>query len=561
MKKESRLLYIGAKKEQIMSSNFSRKYKSFFYISFAISAFFILFYLLFRIVYFIIADYMWYEKILAFFLLLAESFVLIHTLGYFLNLFLVKKEAFKESPKTEKKIENYPPIAIVVASYKEPIAIVKDTLICFYNISYPNKFLYFLDDTQYDLPWDTPENKLRYRREVEELCEWLGINLFRAQWHGAKAGMINDFLQFLDGKRRDDFEFYPYQEKIKTEKEKYLIIFDADMNAVPDFAEDLVRMLENRPKTAFIQTPQYYTNFETNRVARAAGIQQAIFYEYICEGKSLKDAMFCCGTNVVFRIEALMDVGGFDETSVTEDFATSLKLHKKGWQSLYVNRNLSFGMGPEDLGAFFKQQFRWATGTVSVLRDLPKIMWHDLRRFTLGQWWEYFLASTHYFVGWVLFIMIISPLAFLLFDTPSYFANPEMYFLAFTPYIILTSFMFFWTIMERKYRFTELMSALLINIVSFPVFMKASFYGLMGIKTKFGITPKEGAHILSFKSLIPQILTALLCTFGITWGLLRLYYEREPFYALLTNVFWTVFNLITLSYFLYLNHSQEGEAS
>lgn len=544
-----------------MTLHFNKKYKSFFYLSFSLAIFFILFYLSFRLISFISADFPWYEKILAFLLLFAEGFVLIHSLGYFFNIYLVKKEAFKENQHVEAKLEHYPPIAIVVASYKEPIPVLKDTLTCFYNISYPNKFLYFLDDTRYDLPWDTPENKQKYRREIEELCQWLNINLFRANWHGAKAGMINDFLQFLADNPRPDFEFYPYQGKTKTEKEKYLIIFDADMNAVPDFAEDLITMLENRPKTAFIQTPQYYTNFETNRVARAAGVQQAIFYEYICEGKSLKDAMFCCGTNVVFRIEALMDVGGFDETSVTEDFATSVKLHKKGWQSLYVNRNLSFGMGPEDLGAFFKQQFRWATGTVGVLRDLPKLFWKDFRRFTIAQWWEYFLASTHYFVGWVLFIMIISPLTFLLFDTPSYFAHPEMYLLAYAPYIILTSFLFFWTIMERKYQFSDLMSALLINIVSFPVFMKASFYGLLGIKSSFGITPKGGANILSFKSLIPQIVTAILCTFGITWGILRLYYEREPFYALLTNIFWTFFNLATLSFFLYLNHSEEGETS
>lgn len=540
-----------------MSPYFSQKYKTFFYISFFLALFSLLSYLVFRLFFFIIADYAWYEKIPAFFLLFAESFVLIHTLGYFFNVYIVKRREFNLTSYIKPELESYPPIAIVVASYKEPISILKDTLTCFYNISYPNKYLYCLDDTRYDLPWDTPENKQKYRRELEELCQWLEVNLFRANWHGAKAGMINDFLQFLAGNSRPDFEFHAYQKKEKTEKEKYLIVFDADMNAVPNFAEDLIRIMESRPKNAFIQTPQYYTNFETNRVARAAGVQQAIFYEYICEGKSLKDAMFCCGTNVVFRIEALMDVGGFDEESVTEDFATSVKLHRKGWQSLYVNRNLSFGMGPEDLGGFFKQQFRWATGTLGILREFPKMIWNHFHQFTMNQWWEYFLASTHYLVGWVLCTMIFAPVIYLIFGVPAYFANENMYFLIYIPYIFLTSFLFFWTIMERRYRFSEMISALLINIVTFPVFMKASLYALMGIPTKFGITPKGGSHILSFKSLVPQITIALICVFSITWGFLRLYYEREPFYTLLVNIFWTSFNLVTLSYFLYLNHSEE----
>lgn len=542
-----------------MSSEFSLKYKTFFYFFFFLAIFFMLFYLAFRIVFFLFADYLWYEKIFAFMLLFAEVFVLTHTLGYFSNIFIVKRDAFKEEPDLELELDHYPSIAIVVASYKEPISVLRETLTCFYNISYPNKYLYFLDDTRYELPWDTPENKQKYRKDIEELCQWFEVNLFRANWHGAKAGMLNDFLQFLAGNSRPDFEFHPYQKKIssKTEKEKYLIIFDADMNAVPDFAINFIKILESNPKLAFIQTPQYYTNFETNRVARAAGVQQAIFYEYICEGKSLKNAMFCCGTNVVFRIEALMDVEGFDEISVTEDFVTSVKLHKKGWHSRYVNKNLAFGMGPEDLGAFFKQQFRWATGTIGVLRELPKMMWNNFRQFTPAQWWEYMLASTHYLVGWVLFIMVISPIFYLVFDTPSYFSTPEMYILAYTPYIMFTCFLFFWTIMEKNYHFSDLISALLINITTFPVFMKASIFGLMGIKTSFGITPKGGANILSFKSLIPQLATAILCIFAIAWGFQRLYYEREPFYALLTNIFWASFNLITLSYFLYLNHSEE----
>jgi cellulose synthase (UDP-forming) len=536
-----------------------RSNKSFLGIIFFITLFAMLAYLIVRITLFIISGYNWYEGLISFALILAELFILLHAFGYFLNIYFVRRNAFKSREPFQPSLTYYPPIAIVVASYKEPIDVLRDTLICFYNITYPNKQLYFLDDTRYDLPWDTPENKQKYRHDIEKLCESLEVNLFRANWHGAKAGMINDFLQFLAGNIRPDFDFHQYQKNIKNEKEKYIIIFDADMNAFPDFAEELVTMMEENPKLAFVQTPQYYTNFEKNRVARAAGVQQAIFYEYICEGKSLKNAMFCCGTNVLFRIEALMDVGGMDEESVTEDFATSLKLHRNGWHSIYVNKVLAFGMGPEDLGAFFKQQFRWAIGTIGILRKLIYEFVKHPRQYSLAQWWEYFLSGTHYLIGWAFFIMIISPIIYILFNIPSFFAMPSLYFLTYMPYIAISSFMFFWTILERQYPFSNLLSALLINIVSFPVFMKASFYGLIGKKVSFGITPKGGANILSFRSLIPQILAACLCAFGATWGILRLYYEREPFYAFIANIFWIIFNFITISYFLYLNHSEEKE--
>lgn len=540
-----------------MSSRANHSYKLFLVGAFFLTFFTILFYLVIRIALFVMADYLWYEKILALLLLLAEGFILIHSLGYFVNVFIVHKHLLTAQDKISN-LQHYPPIAIIVASYKEPLSVIQDTLICFYNISYPNKHLYFLDDTRYDLPWDTPENKEKYRHEIEKLCQWLGVNLFRSKWHGAKAGKINDFLQFLAGNIKPGFEINLYGEPgEKKEREKYLIIFDADMNPIPNFAEELVAIMEKKSHVAFIQTPQYYTNFETNRVARAAGVQQAIFYEYICEGKSLKDAMFCCGTNVLFRIEALMSVGGFDENSVTEDFATSVRLHQKGWGSVYLNKVLAFGMGPEDLGAYFKQQFRWATGTIGILRMLFLEIWRNFRKFTLSQWWEYFLASTHYLVGWVFLVMILSPICYLLFNAPSYFARPEMYFLAYTPYIVISTFMFFWTITQRKYRPVDLVPALLINAVAFPVFIKASFFALLGIKTSFGITPKGGAHALSFRSLVPQLIATLLCTFALTWGFLRLYYEQQPFYAILFNMFWTFYNFMTVSFFIYFNHSEE----
>lgn len=511
-------------------------------------------YLIVRIALFIFADYPWYEKIAAFVLLLAELFVLIHTMGYFLNILHVMKNP--SSNKFHSTLAEYPPVAVVVASYKEPLSVLRDTLICFYNLTYPNKYLYLLDDTRYDQPWDSVENKEKYRQDIETLCHDLEVNLFRSNWHGAKAGKINDFLQFLNGHMLEGFKFFHLDKKEKQEKEKYLLIFDADMNPLPDFLEELVWRMENNPKAAFIQTPQYYTNFETNRVACAAGLQQAIFYEYICEGKGIQGAMFCCGTNVLFRRAALMDVQGFDDTSVTEDFATSLKLHVRGWKSMYINRVAAFGLGPEDLGAYFKQQFRWARGTVGIFKKLPHEMLKNFFKLPAAIWWEYFLPCTHYFVGVVFFIMVISPITYLFFNTPSYFISPIIYGLTYLPYFMISGLIFFYTLMVRNYRMLDLSLAMLINAVAFPVYMKACFYALLGIKSSFGVTPKGGSTTLSLWSLMPQLIMSLLCIAAVAWGLLRLYFERDPFYALAINVFWAFCNFCFMSFFLYFNHSE-----
>ena len=67
------------------------------------------------------------------------------------------------------------------------------------------------------------------------------------------------------------------------------------------------------PAVAFVQTPQYYANHDQNRVAAASWSQQALFFGAIARGKDGLDAVFCCGTNVLFRREAFESVGGFPD--------------------------------------------------------------------------------------------------------------------------------------------------------------------------------------------------------------------------------------------------------
>ncbi|OPY72944.1 MAG: Cellulose synthase catalytic subunit (UDP-forming) [Syntrophorhabdus sp. PtaU1.Bin058] len=516
-------------------------------------------YLITRILLFFITEYAWYEKVLAFFLLLSEIFILVHGIGYFFEIFSVAWSRRTLSRKEEPPplLEHYPPVAVIMPSYKEPLEVVKNSLITFYNLSYPNKYIYFLDDTRYDTNWDTPENMEAYKRSIEELCKYIGVDLFRRKWHGAKAGIINDFLQYLNGEMKEGFAFYNYSRKTKPEIEKYMVVFDADSNPFPDFLEPLVAHMEEKPQLAFIQTPQYYINFESNRIARAAGLQQTVFYEYICEGKASKDATFCCGTNVLFRREALQDVGGFDESSVTEDFATSLQFHLRKWKTTYLNRVRTFQMGPEDLGGYFKQQFRWSLGTIGLL---PKVIGHFLRRpfaLTLLQWWEYFLSTTWYFVGFVFFFMVICPVIYLFFNVPVYFAKPEFYFFVFFPYIVITFTTFYWTLKQRNYAVKDLVTGQLLTFVTFPVFIKSSILALLGFKGTFGITPKGMSRALPLKAMWVQLSILAICFSAFVWGINRMIYEQQPLGGILVNTFWCLYHTVILSSIFYFNRPVE----
>lgn len=502
----------------------------------------------------------WHEITYSVIFLMAELFGLVHSVNYLLSMYFQPLQtADAKRSSIEKKtplppLSSYPAVAVVVPSYKEPISILKETLLCFYNLSYPNKYLYLLDDTRYDRSFKNVEEQKKYKNELEELCAWIGVNVFRRKWRGAKAGIINDFLQFRNGADFESLEYLPFQSKQAEKREPYIAIFDADMNPFPHFLDDLIKEMEENPKAAFIQTPQYYSNFENNRVARASGLQQVIFFEYICEHKGLHNAMFCCGSNVILRVAALDSVDGLDEQSVTEDFTTSLSLHLKSWDSIYHNKILAFGLGPEDLGAFFKQQFRWALGTLELGRKLPYKMIKYGRHLPFKTWIEYAISASHYLTGCFYLTMYLFPILYIFFDVPTFFLSPSLIVAILLPYTVLSLYLVAKSLNLRNYKSFYLLDVILISGITCPVYVKAAFYAFFGKKGSFVVTPKDNCSPLSLRELWPQCFLLLLSIAAITWDISRIIYAGQPIIALLLNGWWCLYNaVILLSLFHYNN--------
>jgi len=266
--------------------------------------------------------------------------------------------------------------------------------------------------------------------------------------------------------------------------------------------------------------------------------------------------MVCCGTNVLYRIKAFVAIGGFDETSVTEDFATSVIFHYNGWRTAYDSRVGAFGRGPEDLTQYFKQQFRWSLGTLGLFRKLVIDFFKNPLALSWGNWWEYFISCSYYLYGGVYIILLLAPICFILFNIPTYLADAAVYGAIFIPYIIVTVLAFVWTIKKRGYGVKELFLGQYLICVTFPIYMKAGFFALIGKKSKFQVTQKGATHILSLRYLWPQLTMCFICLLGLVWGINRLIYEREPFTAIVLNNLWCLYNFIILSTTLYFNNAR-----
>jgi cellulose synthase (UDP-forming) len=46
----------------------------------------------------------------------------------------------------------------------------------------------------------------------------------------------------------------------------------------------------------------------------------------------------------MIRRKAIDEIGGFAEETITEDIHTALRLHAKGWHSVYYNKTMARGL-------------------------------------------------------------------------------------------------------------------------------------------------------------------------------------------------------------------------
>jgi cellulose synthase (UDP-forming) len=244
----------------------------------------------------------------------------------------------------------------------------------------------------------------------------------------------------------------------------------------------------------------------------------------------------------------------FDERSVTEDFATSFLLQTHGWGTDYVNHRYAVGMGPETLPAYFTQQMRWAMGTEWQIRPIIKTLLKTPKVLTPAQWWEYWMVSTYYFVGYAHFIFMLAPIMFMLFDVRPVRSNSTLYLAFFVPYVLSSLNLFFFGMRLRGYGAKGVWLASALSFSSFWIYMKAGAVAVLGLKRAFGVTPKGFGGAIPVRQLWVE-LTMLIGSAAVSlWALFHIVVLGQMSIAYFVNGIWATYHGILLStLFLHFN--------
>lgn len=256
----------------------------------------------------------------------------------------------------------------------EPYEMFVRTLAAARAIRYPHT-TYLLDDTR----------DPRFKALAEEMG---AVHVELIGFPGAKAGKINAALE--------------------RTSEEFVLVLDPDHIPFPNFLDRVLGYFGDE-EVGFVQVAQAYGNARESFVARAAAEQTYAFYGPIMQGMHGTGTSVAIGANCTFRRKALESIGGHG-IGLAEDLVTSIRLHAKGWKSMYVPEVLSRGLVPSDLTSYLQQQLKWSRGVYDVLfQEYPRAF----RSLTAYQKISYFMIGSYYLVGVTSLIFFAVPLIYL----------------------------------------------------------------------------------------------------------------------------------------------------
>ncbi|GAA0927233.1 hypothetical protein Vau01_019930 [Virgisporangium aurantiacum] len=394
-----------------------------------------------------------------------------------------------------------PTIDVLITVYGEPLEIVLVTIRAARDMDVAHR-TWVLDDGDSDL--------------LRAACAEEGVDYLRRTEHShAKAGNINAALKRTTG--------------------EFVVILDADHVPSPDF---LLRALPHMhdPLVAFAQTPQAFPAAR-GLVATGAAESQRIFYELVLPGKNYFNAVFCVGTNVIFRRRALDELNGMYTASNSEDIWTSIELHRRGWRSVFVPETLARGLAPDSLLTYFKQQFRWAYGAFEVLLRGGLFRRKGL---TMDQRFQYVLAGVNYLLSVAVVVFMFLPAVYLLFGISPIRADTTTWLVHYVPFYLLIVLV---TVLQvGGFR----LAAIVTSIGAAPVHVRALFMVLLRRKAGWTATNAGSGGLPGVELVLPHVALLLVNLMAVGVGLNALTMRGADTTGIMLSLVWACIYVLVL---------------
>ncbi|WP_297890153.1 UDP-forming cellulose synthase catalytic subunit, partial [Sulfurihydrogenibium sp.] len=465
-------------------------------------------------------------------LYLAELYsLIILLLGSFISLRLLDRK-----PIPIQKREDYPTVDVFIPTYNEPVEIVMTTALAAVSMDYPKeKFnVYILDDggtTQKLNDPDPEKRKENYERAMalKSFVKRVGGNLHyltREKNLHAKAGNINEALKKTNG--------------------DLILILDCDHTPAEDFLKRTVGFFNKYPKMFLVQTPHSFYNpdpIEKNLgIFKIVPSEADMFYKHIQKGLDFWSASFFCGSAAILRRKYLLEVGGIQGNTITEDAETALELHSRGYDSGYYARPMVYGLQPETFSAFVVQRTRWAQGMIQIFLLKNPLFKKGLKWY---QKLSYLNANIFWFFGFARFIFLIAPVLYPILGVRIYNASLEDAMVYAIPHFIFSILVSYYLYAKTRWNFFSEIYEAIQSIFILPAIISVI---LNPRKPTFKVTPKgenlEEEFLTPFYKPVYILFHIIVISFF--FSVYRWINYPDERGTVLIVLFWQIFNFLIL---------------
>ncbi len=246
---------------------------------------------------------------------------------------------------------------------------------------------------------DSTDETLKISENKVEQYKQLGFDIHlvrREDRSGYKAGALKEGMKYVKG--------------------ELIAIFDADFLPNPDFLKRTVPYF-NDEKVGVVQTRWDHINQNYSLLTQLQAFQLNVHFTVEQKGREAADYMLQFnGTAGLWRKETIIDAGGWEADTLTEDLDLSYRAQLKGWKIEFLEDVTAPAELPSEMNGLKSQQFRWMKGGAETAKKMLPTVWKSSIPLN-----KKIQASLHLLSSTVfLFVFIIG-----VFSVPSiFFLNP-----------------------------------------------------------------------------------------------------------------------------------------
>ncbi len=377
----------------------------------------------------------------------------------------------KRALKPLKRFETLPMVTVQLPMFNE-LYVAERLIESITTLEYPKDKLEIqvLDDS-------TDETVEIAKAKVEELVErgFNAVYRHRTNRNGYKAGALEEGLHDAKG--------------------DFVLVFDADFIPTASIITDLVHYFTD-PKVGMTQARWGHLNRDYSMLTRVQSmmLDGHFVIEHIARNRSGRFFNFN-GTAGMWRKATIIDAGGWQHDTLTEDMDLSFRAQLKGWRFVYVPDAVAPAEIPCEMNSFKTQQFRWAKGSAQTAKKLLPIMLKAKLPFHVKLEAIFHLTNNFAYVFLIILALLQLPNMLmrqsmttpelLLLDVPLFAATSGSIVLFY-----LTTHRALYTNLWEAVRRLPLMMALGIGLSLNNA--RAVAEGLLGKESEFVRTPKHG---------------------------------------------------------------------